>query len=434
MVMTFYLFISQEMKKFSTKSLQKEIMSSMLQPSTTILTSSRKYLPNSLPLLWRQDKKNETVLHIASNEGHVEVATLAGETPLHLTAESGFQCALLEILESCTRPSYAGPCGRTTPCINNSWIYRYIAYLPAGSTNDWTTVFHIAVTEGNTSMMEELLRHNPDCWEMLNSKGQNEIHKDNDGNTPLHMLSASSCYVPELIDHPREMKMAFNKENETPQDATLAYSWSRDRDRIECHLLRVGRMGRHDFKIGLQNKEKPKDEVETGDQTQQQEQKTEKKSKKMIDKVVKAAQTHLIVATLVVTVTFAAGFTLPGGFDSNPSPNQGMAILTRKAAFKAFIITDAIAFVCSAGAVFSYFAMVANAAFFQEVRAVRRLYMIATGLQLLALAAVVLAFVTGIYATLAHAIGLAITVSSIGCISFLIYFYMLFMTFDWKSL
>ncbi|KAJ8557114.1 hypothetical protein K7X08_002739 [Anisodus acutangulus] len=327
------------------------------------------------------DDDGDTTLQKAVRNQHLDVvkllvkeedpefilqATLAGETPLHLTAESGFQCALLEILESCTRPSYAGPCGRTAPCINNSWICR--------------------------------------------------------------------CYVPELIDHPREMKMAFNKENQTPQDATLAYSWSRDRDRIECHLLRVGRMGRHDFKIGLQNKEKPKDEVETGDQTQQQEQKTEKKSKKMIDKVVKAAQTHLIVATLVVTVTFAAGFTLPGGFDSNPSPNQGMAILTRKAAFKAFIITDAIGFVCSAGAVFSYFAMVANAAFFQEVRAVRRLYMIATGLQLLALAAVVLAFVTGIYATLVHAIGLAITVSSIGCISFLIYFYMLFMTFDWKSL
>ncbi|KAG5607895.1 hypothetical protein H5410_029387 [Solanum commersonii] len=65
---------------------------------------------------------------------------------------------------------------------------------------------------------------------------------------------------------------------------------------------------------------------------------------------------HLVVATLLVTVTFAAGFTLPGGFESDKdSHDKGMAILTKKSAFCAFVVTDAIAFVCSAGAVFSYF-------------------------------------------------------------------------------
>ncbi|KAM3236595.1 hypothetical protein P3L10_016632 [Capsicum annuum] len=66
--------------------------------------------------------------------------------------------------------------------------------------------------------------------------------------------------------------------------------------------------------------------------------------------IMNAAQIHLVVATLLVTVTFAAGFTLPGGFESErDSLNKGMAILTKKSLFRAFVITDAIAFVCSAG-------------------------------------------------------------------------------------
>ena len=53
----------------------------------------------------------------------------------------------------------------------------------------------------------------------------------------------------------------------------------------------------------------------------------------------------MIVAALVATVTFAAGFTLPGGYNDN-----GMAILTKRAAFKAFIVTDTIAVILSVSA------------------------------------------------------------------------------------
>ncbi|XP_019253094.1 PREDICTED: protein ACCELERATED CELL DEATH 6-like, partial [Nicotiana attenuata] len=141
--------------------------------------------------------------------------------------------------------------------------------------------------------------------------------------------------------------------------------------------------------------------------------------------------THLVVATLIVTITFAAGFTLPRGFDSNPGPNQGMAILIRKATFKAFVYTDTIAFVCSTGAVFSYFAMAVRVVLFAEIyTSVLSLYGLATLLQLLSMAAFVLAFVTGMFAILAHSMGVAVT--AIGCISFLIYFSMLYMVFNWE--
>ncbi|KAJ6724833.1 ANKYRIN REPEAT-CONTAINING PROTEIN ITN1-LIKE [Salix viminalis] len=57
----------------------------------------------------------------------------------------------------------------------------------------------------------------------------------------------------------------------------------------------------------------------------------------------KARESHLVVAALIATVTFAAAFTLPGGYKSD----QGTAILAKKAVFIVFLISDAISMVLS---------------------------------------------------------------------------------------
>ncbi|PHU18424.1 hypothetical protein BC332_14119 [Capsicum chinense] len=125
---------------------------------------------------------------------------------------------------------------------------KSLVYLPAGSENDWTTAIHIAASEGDVNMINELLNHCPDCWDMLNSNSQNALHvsvlnnqdevvrflldsdkcdslvdePDSDSNTPLHLLAASGNHVPELINHRRAKKMSFNKENQTPLDIALS--------------------------------------------------------------------------------------------------------------------------------------------------------------------------------------------------------------------
>jgi hypothetical protein len=48
-----------------------------------------------------------------------------------------------------------------------------------------------------------------------------------------------------------------------------------------------------------------------------------------------------ILIVLIATITFAAAFTLPGGYITD-SGNEGLPIMSRKFAFKAFLISDAL--------------------------------------------------------------------------------------------
>lgn len=91
----------------------------------------------------------------------------------------------------------------------------------------------------------------------------------------------------------------------------------------------------------------------------------------------KAAKTHLIVATLMATVTSAAGFTLPSVYDEKKgNDHQGVSILappphgskdTRPwdpsgevLHFSLFIVTDMLALFLSSSAVLSYFLMASS--------------------------------------------------------------------------
>jgi hypothetical protein len=54
-----------------------------------------------------------------------------------------------------------------------------------------------------------------------------------------------------------------------------------------------------------------------------------------------------LASVLIATVAFAAAFTVPGGFIADDHAHAGTAILARRFAFRAFAVSDTIAFVCS---------------------------------------------------------------------------------------
>jgi hypothetical protein len=58
-----------------------------------------------------------------------------------------------------------------------------------------------------------------------------------------------------------------------------------------------------------------------------------------------------LVAILIATITFAAAFTLPGGY-SNDAGSEGLPIMARKVAFQAFFISDSLAMFSSLAVAF----------------------------------------------------------------------------------
>ena len=60
--------------------------------------------------------------------------------------------------------------------------------------------------------------------------------------------------------------------------------------------------------------------------------------------------TTTIASVLIATVTFAAAFTVPGGYVADDHPRAGTAVLARRFAFRAFVASDAMAFLCSIAA------------------------------------------------------------------------------------
>jgi hypothetical protein len=127
----------------------------------------------------------------------------------------------------------------------------------------------------------------------------------------------------------------------------------------------------------------------------------------------------MIVGALIVTIAFTLGFTIPGGYDGNEGPNQGTAILGKKAVFGVFMISDTIALLLSAIALVLHF----TASLASDTIVIRGYMETAASLISFALGALMVSFVTGTYAVLERqSVTLAIAVCVISCCFFPVYF------------
>ncbi|KAI8561145.1 hypothetical protein RHMOL_Rhmol04G0315000 [Rhododendron molle] len=319
--------------------------------------------------------------------------------------------------------------------------------------DDLDKALHIAAAYGHEQVIEELLHIAPDCWEMVNSKGQNALHiavdmnrysvityilgkswvgqlinqKDNEGNTPLHLLIASDCNAKDLWElnqlwwHHRADHHAFNGKNMTPVDLV----WSNLMEganvpfvvdvpfldsgikagggrNLACNahvnLVKLEKARRHEKQKRVEAKRKEKDEG--------------------LERSLKLFQTFVIVAALIATITFAAAFTIPGGYDGNEGRDQGMAILARESAFKAFVITNTIAMVCSVTSIFQCLTAMwyslqgkTDADYhYMNMCYDRAIYLIIASMFCL-----MIAFIAATFAVLAHAIALVVSTCIIAC-------------------
>ncbi|KAK0605147.1 hypothetical protein LWI29_023266 [Acer saccharum] len=320
------------------------------------------------------NEAKDTALHEAVRYNHLDVVQLltkedpslpydvnkSGETPLYLAAERGYVEILKEILSTCISPADHGPYSRTALhtaviCNNTNKSAAYKADI------EGKTPLHVAFGLGRVGIMRELISRCPSCCELVDNRGWNVFHfastsknrkavelilrypslgnllneKDEKGNTPF--LQAASMQF--IITNPKVDLLVFNNDNNNAADIVNPYVF-------HLKLLNYILWSRISVRIKRCRRILFKDDDEEG-----RENKGDLLSSKSNTGL---GQNHLVVATLIATVAFATGITVPGGLIVEKGPDQGAPILTRNTAFRAFVILNAISMFWSSYAILAH--------------------------------------------------------------------------------
>ncbi|KAH7534055.1 hypothetical protein FEM48_Zijuj04G0196900 [Ziziphus jujuba var. spinosa] len=196
---------------------------------------------------------------------------------------------------------------------------------------------------------------------------------DNEGNTPLHVAAGRDKYriITILVNEIKVHKKAQNHNFQKPSDlirtnpnigalykasglSMIAMRLEKQGGQPSLHSLvhkaEYRKPIKKDITINRVGSNRDKDHDHTSKEVGYDQDKDVKSNRlKNISTI------HLLVATLIATMTFTAGFTMPGGFEQNESSRKGLALLSDNAYFHLFVITDSLAFYYSSASVFLQF-------------------------------------------------------------------------------
>ncbi|GMJ10280.1 hypothetical protein like AT4G03500 [Hibiscus trionum] len=346
-----------------------------------IAVTMKRILALKPELIVEQDYRGRNPLHYAVSSGDSEMVKklLASnisaayqeddnqQIPLHLAAKKG-QVSLLKLL--------LNPCPDTIEMIDN----------------EHRNILHLSAQNGFMNVVLYVLDL-PEAEDLVNAP-------DSKGNSPLH-LAAMNFHSNVVYILSRNPKVDIRVRNQNVQTALDAvYSIDDCGMELQKHLTLKT--------LKSSYRKRARDLLQDGGLHD-----TEvKKANKIGQKSREMATTLLLMATLIATFTFTAAFTIPGGF-KNEDPDEGMAVLIGKSAFKAFVVTDSIAFTTSMTAAVIVF----WSSSYQVTESFMDTLPFAIGLTWIALLAMGLAFVTGLFVVLSKTLWLAILVCVIGCTS-----------------
>ncbi|PQM36407.1 protein ACCELERATED CELL DEATH 6-like [Prunus yedoensis var. nudiflora] len=281
-------------------------------------------------------RRNNEILKIVSSMEEIFLSSKdeKGRTPLHSAASIGYVEGVRFLL------------GRR---ISDSHQMDHGGNFP----------IHSASSKGHVKIIKELLRHCPDSKELKNSNGENILHvaarcgkdnlvkyflkkgefrmlinqKDRNGNTPLHL--ATMHHHPKVVyrlawDTRTNLKL-LNDSDMTALDITESTleTIASYHGRLTWTVLKSAFAQRAQSLHALQRKKQRSPQVadSTGGRSTDLKLPNEESIRDRVN-------TLLVVTTLVATMAFAAGFTMPGG-NNGDAPQEGMAILLTNAMFQA---------------------------------------------------------------------------------------------------
>nr|XP_048333090.1 ankyrin repeat-containing protein ITN1-like isoform X2 [Ziziphus jujuba var. spinosa] len=373
--------------------------------------------------------KHREVAMILSEED-IEVMhdrNAAGETPLYLAVKAGFYSVVKKGLHEMdaqrTSTYYGGSDGRTIlheAVISNFYEIGVILEKRkelcrvADDEKGWVPL-HYAANLGRKYALERLLECDPFA----------ACIKDKNGQIPLQVIADPKIcrwFIEKIISSSPDCCELLTIDEKFYHDdyTAVAATWfvkATKYDLITKWFLQIIKWFLKSFRRDFTEFEEETEHAfmiwtETFNDGK-------KPDEELLDK-----ESTLVVAALIATVTFAAGFTLPGGYvsggDNLPSNGgsqpgfAGSAVLSENAAFKAFLVSDAIAMVLSSCAVFIHLFLALK----KDRTKDRSYFFIAFNLIIIAMVLMVVAFMTGIYAVLGSSNSFAIA----SCFSISAYF------------
>ncbi|CAL4982043.1 unnamed protein product [Urochloa decumbens] len=357
-------------------------------------------------ILGCKNEAGDTALHLAARHGHggaVEVlvsaaaeVNKAGVSPLYLAVMSGSVQAVRAIIRACRDASSAGPSSQNalhaavfqssemihlllewSPTLadqvdssgssplhfaasdgNRKIVKAILCAAPPGAVYrkdscGGLSALHVAARMGHHGVVKDLLRIFPDAGELRDDDGSTFVHaaarekrskvvslavenpmlhglldaQDRDGNTPLHLAVAAGApgVVEALLRKGKVQADVLNNDGHTAFDLAAGSTHFFTMVSLVVTLVAYGAQLRPQRQDNLK-------QWSGGDMA------------KGIDKT---SESLSVVAVLIATAAFAAGFNVPGGYNDA----TGEANLADKFAFKSFLILDTLAMATSVVAV-----------------------------------------------------------------------------------